>query len=116
MCIRDSLNSNAIEKITLGEYLNKIGKSKYFINYHIIPMVSAIWSMPPLEASRMPLNFFLSFFKNHGLFKIKNRPQWYTVAKRSKNYVDKVINQISGEYYKNSVSYTHLTLPTKRIV
>tara|TARA_B100002051_G_scaffold79876_1_gene76373 strand:- start:37 stop:789 length:753 start_codon:yes stop_codon:yes gene_type:complete len=64
-------------------------------------MVSAIWSMPPLEASRMPLNFFLSFFKNHGLFKIKNRPQWYTVAKRSKNYVDKVINQISGEYYKN---------------
>ena len=45
---------------TLGEYLKKIKISKYFINYHIIPMVSAIWSMPPLEASRMPLNFFLS--------------------------------------------------------
>ena len=39
----ENLNSNTIEKITLGEYLNKIGKSKYFINYHIIPMVSAIW-------------------------------------------------------------------------
>ena len=64
-------------------------------------MVSAIWSMPPLESSQMPLNFFLSFFKNHGLFKIKNRPQWYTVTNRSKNYVDKVISQISGEYYKN---------------
>jgi uncharacterized protein len=86
---------------TLGEYLEEIKISKYFINYHIIPMVSAIWSMPPHEASQMPLTFFLSFFKNHGLFKLKNRPQWYTVENRSKTYVDKIINQISGEHFKN---------------
>ena len=87
--------------ITLGEYLKEIKISDYFINYHIIPMVSAIWSMPPYEASQMPLSFFLSFFKNHGLFKLKNRPQWYTVENRSKTYVDKIINQISGEHFKN---------------
>ena len=86
---------------TLGEYLKKIKISDYFVNYHIIPMVSAIWSMPPYEASQMPLNFFINFFKNHGLFKLKNRPQWYTVSKRSKVYVEKIINQISGEYFKN---------------
>jgi predicted NAD/FAD-binding protein len=97
----EKLNSNSIEKITLGEYLNKIGKSKYFIDYHIIPMVSAIWSMPPYEASQMPLVFFLNFFKNHGLFKLKNRPQWYTVANRSKTYVNKILSKISGEYFKN---------------
>jgi predicted NAD/FAD-binding protein len=97
----EKLNSNSIEKITLGEYLYKIGKSKYFIDYHIIPMVSAIWSMPPYEASQMPLVFFLNFFKNHGLFKLKNRPQWYTVANRSKTYVNKILSKISGEYFKN---------------
>ncbi|MDB4065789.1 FAD-dependent oxidoreductase [Candidatus Pelagibacter sp.] len=97
----EKLNSNNIEKITLGEYLTKIGKSKYFIDYHIIPMVSAIWSMPPFEASQMPLTFFLSFFKNHGLFKLKDRPQWYTVTNRSKTYVDKIISKVSGEYFKN---------------
>ena len=86
---------------TLGEYLKEIKISNYFINYHIIPMVSAIWSMPPYEASQMPLTFFLNFFKNHGLFKLKNRPQWYTVANRSKTYVDKIINQISGEHFRN---------------
>jgi predicted NAD/FAD-binding protein len=64
-------------------------------------MVSAIWSMPPYEASQMPFTFFLNFFKNHGLFKLKNRPQWYTVTNRSKTYVDKIINQISGEHFKN---------------
>ncbi len=86
---------------TLGEYLKEIKISDYFINYHIIPMVSAIWSMPPYEATQMPLSFFLNFFKNHGLFKIKDRPQWFTVANRSKTYVDKIISQINGEHFKN---------------
>jgi predicted NAD/FAD-binding protein len=90
-----------IESKTLGAYLKEIKISDYFINYHIIPMVSAIWSMPPYEATQMPLKFFLNFFKNHGLFKIKDRPQWYTVSNRSKTYVDKIINQISGEHFKN---------------
>ena len=97
----EKLDPNSLDKITLGEYLKKIGKSKYFINYHIIPMVSAIWSMPPYEASQMPLVFFLNFFKNHGLFKLKNRPQWFTVTNRSKTYVSKLLAKISGEYFKN---------------
>ena len=87
--------------LSLGEFLNQQRLSKYFINYHLIPMVSAIWSMPPYEANQMPLSFFLKFFQNHGLFKIKDRPQWYTVSNRSKTYVDKILKQISGEYFKN---------------
>ena len=80
----ENLDSNILENtITLGEYLKKIRKSNYFIDYHIIPMVSAIWSMPPYEASQMPLSFFLKFFKNHGLFKLKNRPEWFPVSNRS---------------------------------
>jgi len=49
----------------------------------------------------MPITLFLNFFKNHGLFKIRNRPQWYTVSGRSKVYVNKVLQTISGEYFKN---------------
>jgi len=97
----EKLNIDTNDERTLEEYLKKLKLSNYFINYHIIPMVSAIWSMPPYEASQMPLKFFINFFKNHGLFKLNNRPQWYTVTKRSKAYVDKIINQVSGEYFKN---------------
>ena len=93
--------SNIDLVMTLDEFLKKNRWSKSFINYHIIPMVSAIWSMPPYEAGKMPMNFFLKFFQNHGLFKLRNRPQWYTVAHRSKTYVNKVLSQISGEYFKN---------------
>jgi uncharacterized protein len=97
----EKIEIKKISSITLGEYLTEIKISEYFINYHIIPMVSAIWSMPPYEAKQMPLSFFLSFFKNHGLFKIKDRPQWFTVTNRSKTYVDKIIGKVSGEHFKN---------------
>ena len=89
------------EEITLGDYLNKENLSKEFINYHIIRMVSAIWSMPPSAANQMPLRFFLKFFQNHGLFKLKNRPQWYTVSNRSRTYVHNILSKISGEHFKN---------------
>ena len=89
------------ENTTLGEYIEINKLSKFFIDYHLIPMVSAIWSMPPFEAKKMPLKFFLKFFQNHGLFKLKNRPQWYTVTNRSKTYVNKVLSRLSGEFFKN---------------
>ena len=93
--------SDLKQEITLGEFLKKKKLSKSFIDYHLIPMVSAIWSMPPYEANNMPLKFFLKFFQNHGLFKLKKRPEWYTVSNRSKSYVNKILSKISGEHYKN---------------
>ena len=89
------------ENLTLNNFLKDQKMSNYFINYHIIPMVSAIWSMPPYESKQMPLKFFLKFFQNHGLFNLTNRPQWYTIKNRSRTYVNKILKTVSGEYYKN---------------
>jgi predicted NAD/FAD-binding protein len=95
------LEKKEYENISLGDFLEKKKMSYYFINYHIVPMVAAIWSMPTKLAEKMPMELFINFFKNHGLFKIKNRPQWYTVSGRSKTYVNSVLKKISGEYFKN---------------
>jgi predicted NAD/FAD-binding protein len=96
-----SLLNNEIKEETLDNYLKRSNLSKYFIEYHIIPMVAAIWSMPFSKAKEMPLSLFLQFFINHGLFRLKNRPQWYTVTNRSRTYVKKVLEKISGEVFKN---------------
>ena len=96
-----SLIRNNLGGETLGSYLDKSNFSKYLVEYHIIPMVAAIWSMPFSKARDMPLKLFLNFFINHGLFKLKNRPQWYTVTGRSRTYVKKVLAKISGEIFKN---------------
>ena len=90
-----------LKNLTLGNYLDNSKISKYFVNYHIIPMVAAIWSMPFSKARDIPFELFLNFFNNHGLFKLKDRPQWYTVTNRSRNYVSKVLDKINGEYFKN---------------
>ena len=97
----ENINEKDYKDKTLEDFLKLKKCSNFFINYHIIPMVAAIWSMPPNLAGKMPMDLFLNFFKNHGLFKIKNRPQWYTVTGRSKVYVNKVLKTISGEYFKN---------------
>ena len=97
----EKINSIDYKDQTLGDFLKLKKLSNYFINFHIIPMVAAIWSMPPSLAEKMPMELFLNFFKNHGLFKIKNRPQWYTVSGRSKIYVKKLLQTVSGEYFKN---------------
>jgi len=95
------LIKNNLDGETLGSYLDKSNFSKYLVEYHIIPMVAAIWSMPFSKAKDMPLKLFLNFFINHGLFKLMNRPQWYTVTGRSRTYVKKVLEKISGEIFKN---------------
>ena len=97
----ENLNKESFVNQTLGEFLKFKKMSDYFIKFHIIPMVSAIWSVPTDLAYKMPMSLFINFFQNHGLFKIKNRPQWYTVTGRSKVYVKKILNTINGEYFKN---------------
>jgi len=95
------INPERYKNKTLKDFLNSKKMSNYFINFHIIPMIAAIWSVPPNLVEKIPMSLFLNFFQNHGLFKIGNRPQWYTVTGRSKFYVNKVLKTISGEYFKN---------------
>ena len=47
-----NLQNSKIKNETLGDFLNKKKFSKYFIEYHLIPMVAAIWSMPFNKAKR----------------------------------------------------------------
>ena len=97
----ENMNKEDFKEQTLGEFLKSKKMSDYFIKFHIIPMVSAIWSTSTDLAYEMPMPLFINFFQNHGLFKIKNRPQWYTVTGRSKIYVKKILETINGEYFKN---------------
>ena len=76
---------------TLEDYLNENNYSKEFIQYYIIPMGAAIWSTIPSKMFLMPAKFFIRFFKNHGLLKIKNRPKWWVIKGGSKRYVEKII-------------------------
>ena len=73
---------------TLGDYLKRKHFSQDFIDHHLIPMGSAIWSTPCEDMMAFPAQSFMNFFKNHGLLGIKNRPQWRTIQGGSCTYID----------------------------
>ena len=85
------------ESESLGEYVKRCNFSKEFINDHLIPMSSAIWSCPEKEILNFPAKTLLTFFKNHQLINFIFRPKWRTVKDGSKQYVNKVIEKLSGD-------------------
>ena len=72
---------------TLGQYLSRHGFSKHFSRSYLLAMTSAIWSADFEDAQDFPVEFFIRFFRNHGLLSLKNRPQWRVVEGGSREYL-----------------------------
>ena len=73
--------------LSLGSYLQQRGYGERFIQHYIVPMGAAIWSMSLADMLHFPLQFFLRFFKNHGLLSVTDRPQWQVIQGGSRSYV-----------------------------
>ena len=73
--------------MTLDDYLKAGGYGERFILHYIVPMGAAIWSMPMAEMLNFPLQFFVRFFKNHGLLSVSDRPQWQVIEGGSSAYI-----------------------------
>ena len=72
---------------TLGDYLRRHGFSAHFSRQYLLAMTSAIWSADFEDAQDFPVEFFIRFFRNHGLLSINNRPQWRVVEGGSREYL-----------------------------
>lgn len=77
----------SFERMTLGDYLAKRGYSRVFIEDHLVPMGSAIWSAQPGSFDRFPVRQFVRFFENHGFLQVRDRSPWRTVSGGSQAYV-----------------------------
>ncbi len=77
--------------LTLGDLLAGGGYSQAFQDWYLVPMGSAIWSLPPARVLAMPARFFVDFFANHGLLTIDDRPLWRVVEGGSARYVEALV-------------------------
>lgn len=73
--------------MTLGQYLAHYKYAEVFRDLYLIPMGAAIWSSSTDMMMNFPLQFFVRFFRNHGLLNIKNRPQWRVIKGGSRSYI-----------------------------
>jgi predicted NAD/FAD-binding protein len=95
------------QQISLGQYLSDGRYCEDFVHHYIIPMGAAIWSTDPHSMMDFPAQFFIRFFRNHGLLEINNRPQWYVVRGGSREYAQALVAPFR--------SRIHLNTPVSRI-
>ena len=76
---------------TLGEYLRANGFGREFVDHYLVPMAAAIWSAEPVSVLKMPVEFLVRFFSNHGLLQTSDRPTWRVIKGGSREYVAKLV-------------------------
>jgi predicted NAD/FAD-binding protein len=81
---------NGAAHVTLGEYVAANGYSKPFVDHYLLPMGSAIWSVPRRKVLEMPAAFFVRFFENHGMLTVNDRPEWRVITGGSRRYVERL--------------------------
>lgn len=84
---------DALENLDLGGFLEQHRFSQTLADDYLLPMAAAIWSCPTGTMSAFPAGSFLSFFENHGLLNVNDRPQWETVIGGSNQYIQKITAQ-----------------------
>ncbi len=88
---------------TLGEMLKARKYSDVFKTDYLLPIGAAIWSTPENKMLEFPASTFLTFFINHKLLQVNNRPVWRTVKNGSIEYVKKASAQIKHIHLSSPV-------------
>lgn len=99
---RDLLEDPALASATLGEYLHRFGYSNQFSALYLLPMGAAIWSSDEHTMQQFPLQFFVRFFRNHGLLDLTNRPQWHVIKGGSAQYLGPLTKGFSNNIHVNT--------------
>ncbi len=78
----------------LGDFLRANGYSEAFRDWYLLPMLGCIWSCPTEQMLRFPVATMIRFCHNHGLLQVNQRPQWFTVAGGSRQYVERIVDGV----------------------
>lgn len=73
---------------TLGNYLRRHRYGEAFIEEHLLPMASALWSSPTATVMDFPARYLVQFMANHQMLQMTGRAPWRVVKGGSARYVD----------------------------
>ena len=86
-----SLSAEIDDAMSLGQFLKLHGFGKPFIERHLMPMASAIWSSHPGLMLDYPARAFIRFFENHQLLRFGARDKWRSIRGGSRHYVERIL-------------------------
>ena len=83
-----------VPPVSVREFLAKERFSQALFDWYLWPMVGSIWSTPRGDVLDFELPMLLRFCHNHGLLRVRNRPQWLTVRGGARTYVDRIVGRL----------------------
>jgi uncharacterized protein len=92
----DGSSEPAGGELTLGQFLQAGGYSRYFTTHFALPFVAAVWSCPPQTALQYPAGYLFAFLDHHGLLSVSGSPPWLTVTGGSRSYVERVSKHLAS--------------------
>lgn len=72
---------------SLGDYLHANRYSELFVENHLVPMASALWSSPSQAVLSFPAKYLVRFMDNHHMLQVRRRPPWRVVTGGSSSYL-----------------------------
>lgn len=87
---------------TIGEYLYRGGYGALFIEDHLLPMASALWSSPTETVMDFPAKYLVQFMANHQMLDAGTRKPWRVVRGGSSRYLDKLVPAIRAEFRRGA--------------
>lgn len=94
------LDAQTIGHQTMAAYVQQLHPAT--VRNFIVPMAAAIWSATRQDILQFPAASMLTFWRNHGLLSLKNRPQWQTVIGGSHSYIKSFTASFTGEVKRNA--------------
>lgn len=81
---------------SVREFLDAHRYGRRFREHYLLPMGASIWSCPTGSFLEFPIAFVMTFFANHGLLQLRDRPVWKVVRGGSARYVDALLARSSA--------------------
>jgi uncharacterized protein len=91
----DLQNKKDLSGITAEEYLH--GYSSEFVESFVLPLTSAIWSLPAKQMREFPISSLLRYFDNHQLLQGRSEKRWRTFLGSSRVYLKSFENSFTGD-------------------
>jgi uncharacterized protein len=95
---RDAADQAArIGAASVRGFLDAHRYGRRFRDHYLLPMGASIWSCPAGAFLDFPIAFVMTFFANHGLLQLRDRPTWKVVRGGSARYVDALVAQSAAD-------------------
>ena len=82
----------------LRDLVDRFGFRRELLEHYLVPLGTALWSMPHQDAGDIPAEFALRFLDHHSLFGLR-RYRWRTISGGSRVYVQALLRRLTGPVF-----------------